>query len=305
MAKALYGDDEPAAQMRCKDGAVAVNTDAKNSSDSATRDLAQRDLNLVWSALAPSSLDTGAKEMFLNISGTILLYKPANSGGTGHSPQAIDPTIDTLAMLLNGNAPGSTPDTIVINGWLTCPDADCMTPRKSTKELTPFTTYVRQQLQGLRDAMQAHAAVPASTIAFVNMVSVPVYRMLAVGYMGGANQSDTYLTDLLIDRYAKVIAFDYAYAFLTQGLKDVRVYLAAARTQNVLEDDQSKRLVDRIDAMRTALEHERQVALERVPQMNSVIDDLMHVERQLRVGLPDQVRNMMDFSNLLVGHAGG
>jgi hypothetical protein len=152
--------------------------------------------------------------------------------------------------------------------------------------------------------MEAKAAVPASTIAFVNMVSVPVYRMNSVGYMGGSAAGDTYLTDLLIDRYSKVIAFDYGYAFLTQGLKDVRVYLAAARTQNAVEDDQAKRLVDRIDAMRTAQERERQAALQRVPQMGSVVDDLMHVERQLRTGLPDQVRNMLDFSNVLTGHGG-
>ncbi len=128
--------------------------------------------------------------------------------------------------------------------------------------------------------------------------------MMAVGYMGASAADDTYLTDLLIDRYASVIAYDYAYAFLTKGLKDVRLYLAAARTQNQVEDDQAKRLVDRIDAMRTALEHERQAALQRVPQMQSVVDDLMHVERQLRIGLPDQVRQMLDFSNALTGHGG-
>ncbi len=304
MAKNIYGDDEPAAQMRCKDNAPAVNTDAKNSSDPNTQNLAQRDLNLVWSALSQSSLDADSKEMFLNIAGTILLYKPVNNGGTGQAPQEVDPTIDSLSMLLNGNAPGSSDDTIVINGWLSCPDADCMSPQKGNKEITPFTTYVRQSLQGLRDAMETKTAVSASTINFVNMVSVPVYRMMAVGYMGGSSSKDTYLTDLLIDRYAKIIAYDYAYSFLTKGLKDVRVYLSAARTQSGLEDDKAKRLVDRIDAMRTALDQERQAALQRVPQMNAVIDDIQHVEKQLRLSLPSQVRNMMDFSNMMVGHTG-
>jgi conjugative transfer pilus assembly protein TraH len=305
MAKALYGDDEPAAQMRCKTGAPAVNTDAKNSTDPAIQTLAQRDVNLVWSALSASSLDNDSKEMFLNIAGTILLYKPVNNGGgAGQTAQDVDPTIDSLAMLLNGNAPGSSANTVLINGWLTCPDADCMSPVKVNKEITPFTTWVRQTLQGLRDAMATRAAVPASTIAFVNMVSVPVYRMMAVGYMAASSEQDTYLTDLLIDRYATIIAYDYAHAFLTKGLKDMRVYLAAARTQNAIEDERAKRLVDRIDAMRTALDHERQAALQRVPQMNSVIDDIQNVERQLRLSLPQDVGNMISFSNLMTGHGG-
>lgn len=303
-ARQLYGEDDAAAQMRCKSDSTSVNTDAKNSIDPATANLAQRDINLVWNALSTnSSLDSDTKEMLLNISGTILLFKPTNNGGSGQSPQEVDATIDTLGMLLNGNAPGSSEDTIVINGWLSCNDADCMSPQRTSKEIKPFTTYVRNQLRTLRDAMEARSAVPASTVNFVNMTSVPVYRMMAVGYTGGAGAGDTALTDLLIDRYAKIIAYDYAYTFLTKGLKDIRVYLSAAHTQNAVEDDKAKRLVDRIEAMRTALDHERQNALQRIPQMNSVIDDIQHVEKQLRLSLPGQVRNMMDFSNMMHGSA--
>jgi hypothetical protein len=140
-------------------------------------------------------------------------------------------------------------------------------------------------------------------VNFVNMTSVPVYRMMSVGYTAGAGSGDTALTDLLIDRYTQIIAYDYAYTFLTKGLKDIRVYLAAAHTQNAVEDDKAKRLVDRIEAMRQALDHERQSKLQRIPQMNAVIDDIQHVEKQLRLSLPGQVRNMMDFSNMMHGSA--
>ena len=304
MAREIYGDDDEQASVRCKDNASSVNTDAKNSADPATKNLAQRDINLVWSALSSSSsLDADTKEMLLNISGTILLFKPVNNGGTGQSPQEIDPTIDTLGMLLNGNAPGSSEDTIVINGWLSCNDADCMSPQRNSKEIKPFTTYVRNSLRTLRDAMETRSPVPSSTVNFVNMTSVPVYRMMSVGYTAGAGSGDTALTDLLIDRYTQIIAYDYAYTFLTKGLKDIRVYLAAAHTQNAVEDDKAKRLVDRIEAMRQALDHERQSKLQRIPQMNAVIDDIQHVEKQLRLSLPGQVRNMMDFSNMMHGSA--
>lgn len=302
MARSIYGDDDEQASVRCKDNAPSVNTDAKNSADPNTKNLAQRDINLVWSALSTnSSLDSDTREMLLNISGTILLFKPANNGGTGQSPQEVDPTIDTLAMLLNGNAPGSSEDTIVINGWLSCNDADCMSPQRNSKEITPFTTYVRNTLRTLRDSMESRTPVPTSTINFVNMTSVPVYRMMSVGYTAGAGSGDTALTDLLIDRYAKIIAYDYAYTFLSKGLKDIRVYLSAAHTQNAVEDDKAKRLVDRLENMRTSLDRERQAALQRIPQMNSVIDDIQHVEKQLRLSLPGQVRNMMDFSNMMHG----
>jgi conjugative transfer pilus assembly protein TraH len=128
---------------------------------------------------------------------------------------------------------------------------------------------------------------------------VPVYRMLALGYTGGSTGNDNYLTDLLINRYAGVIAYDYAYTFVARSLKDVRLYLGAARLQNVVEDEKAKRIRERLEAMLEAIERERTAAMQRVPQISSMIDDLQKIERQLRGGLPGSVRQMMDLSNLL------
>lgn len=301
MAKAYYGEDESAAQARCKDNAPAVNTDVKASSDPDVKQLAQRDMNLVWEALSQSSFTKDEKEAFMNIAGSVLMFKAANNGGEARTPTPVEPPIDSLNILLNGNAPGNSADTVMIKGWQSCTDADCMSPSRVDKEITPFPTYVRQTLEGLRDALSEKRAPTAAQIRFVNMTTVPVYKMLTVGYVADSANRDSYLSDLLIHRYAKVIAYDYAYTFLSRGLRDVRVYLSAARLQSAVEEDQAKEFRGRIDAMLTAIDAERKTALERVPAMNAVVEDIQHIERQMRLNLPNTVRNMIDFSNLMTG----
>lgn len=304
MARAYYGEDESAAQARCKDNVDSVNTDVKASSDPAVAILAQRDMNLIWEALKDSSFSKDEKELFLNIAGSVLLYAPANNGGDPKLPIALSPAVENLNVLLNGNAMGSSADTVVIKNWMSCADADCMTVNRSDKTITPFPTHVRKTLEALRDAMATKTAPTAAQIAFVNMTTVPVYRMLATGYTSDSAHGDSYLSDLLIARYARIIAFDYAYTFLSRALREVRTYIGAARLQNALQEQQAKDMRQRVDDMLAAVEVERKTAMDRVPAMNAVIDDIQHIERQMRLSLPSTVRNMMDFSNLMTGRRG-
>jgi conjugative transfer pilus assembly protein TraH len=305
-AMVVYGDDQSAAQMRCRDSASAVNADTAASSDPATKEMAQRDINLIWDALRDSSLTTDEKETFLNIAGSVLMFKAANNDGQPQSPRDLDPSIDSLNTLLRGHADGSSADTVVVKNWWSCPDAECMNPQQGDKTLTPFTTYVRRMLTDLRDAMEAKTALDPGgpQVAFVNTTSIPVWRMLAVGYMGGSASGTQSLTDVLIARYAQVIAYDYAYSYLGRALKDVRVYIGNARLQNKAEEDRAAHFRQRIDAMLTAIDQEKRAALGKTRDINAVVDDIEHIERQLRTNLPATVRNMMDFSNLITGRIG-
>ena len=120
-------------------------------------------------------------------------------------------------MLLLGNQAGASAGAVQIEWWR-CPDSDCLNPVKTMKEITPFTVHVETMLTSLADKI-AHRRAPSDPEkSFVNNTSIPVYKMLSVGSaIPGSG-----LSDLLIERYKAVIAFDYAYTFLARGLKDAR-----------------------------------------------------------------------------------
>jgi conjugative transfer pilus assembly protein TraH len=304
MAKSFYGEDEPAAQRRCASNAPAVNADVKAGGDEATKALASRDINIVWDALAKSSFTRDEKETFMNVAGTVIFRKPLNNGGAGRKPQRIEATIDSLSTLLYGNKPGSTEETVIISGWWQCTDDDCLAPVQIDKEVKPFPAHVRSMLVSLQEKLRTREGPTPAEIGFINMTSVPVYRMLALGYQADSSSRDTYLSYTLIERYAKLIAYDYAHTFLRRQLKEVLTYIGQANLQSAPEETYGKDLRDSVEALMKALDEERNAALQRVPSLNGVIEDLQRVERQLRTSMPSSVRNMLDMSNLMTGRSG-
>ena len=130
---------------------------------------------------------------------------------------------------------------------------------------------------------------------------LPVYRMLAVGYTGRSGAGDVDLVDLLVERYSKVIAYDYAYTFRRRALKDLRVYLGMARLRNRVEEAQSRKMLDNVDRLMVEIEAEHTKALAKVRDANAVIEQLMQLERNMRTSLPGSIRGMLDLSSLMRG----
>lgn len=301
-AMELYGEGVAAARRRCKVGVSSTNADAKASTDPKKKALADRDVNLIWEALSASTLSTQEKEVFMNIAGTIILYKPANAADEQPStPKPFEPSVDSLSTLLNGHQPGNTADQVVIRNWLQCPDDECLSPTSNQVAITPFPTLVRQRLESIRDRVVNREALRSEEIQFVNMTTVPIYRMIAVGYTKDSASGGQDLVDVLIHRYAKVIAYDYAYAFMRTALKDVRLYLGMAKVRSKFEQEQRDHLVDNVNRMMTEIDSEHQRALVRVREARALVDDLQSIEREMRLSLPTSIRNMQDIGNLIRG----
>ena len=299
LAQAVYGDDQQAAQERCKSNAPAVNADAKASADPEVKKIAGRNVNLVWDALSNTALSKDEKETFMNIAGTVVLWNALDNGGAAKSPETYEPSVDTLVTLLNGNDVGAIAGKVRISGWYTCPDSDCLNPVNGSIDITPFTVHARAVLESLRDKMfLANVSPTAAESGFIQATTVPVYKMMAVGYMGSRG-GDTTVVDTLITKYAPLIAYDYAHTFLNRALKDARNYMNAARQQSVVDTNEVKRHTDRIDSMLRAISDERALINARLPSGEAMVAELERTERNLRASLPISVRNMIDFSNLL------
>jgi conjugative transfer pilus assembly protein TraH len=300
----VFGDDLAAASSRCKLDQVETTTAAKNSTDPATKALADRDMNLVWEALSGSSLSADEKTVFMNIAGTIVIYKPGNNANVPRTPMEHAPGVDSLNSLLFGDEPGNTLDTVRLNGWMTCQTADCLQVTRGALEVTPFTTQVRLMMESIRDAVVARTPLTPAQVNFINMTSVPIYRLILAGYAGGSGARNAELIDILINRYAKVTAYDYAYAYMRKALKDVRVYLGMALLRNKVEEAQSRRLIDNVDRFLVEIDREHGKVLGQVREASAVVDDLQRIERDMRATLPGSIRGMLDISNLIRGGSG-
>jgi conjugative transfer pilus assembly protein TraH len=303
-AMKLFNEGPSAAKRRCKTDQASTNAAAKASTNPAESELADRDLNLVWEALRGSSFSAEEKTVFMNIAGTRIIYKPGNNANLPKTPRSVPSSIDKLTTLLHGNEPSATLDKVKVSNWLTCDNDECLQPTPSTVEITPFPTYVRQMIQSIRASMLARTALTPAQKQFVNMTRVPVYRMLAIGYTSGSGVGNEELTDLLIHRYSKLIAYDYAYMFLRNALTDVRGYLGMAKLRMRAEEVNSQLLVANVNRLLEEADSEYSRALGQVREANAVVDDLQRVETQIRQSLPGSIRGMLDMSNLMRG-AGG
>lgn len=309
-AMELYGDSSAQARYRCKAGVSGTNADAKASSDPKKQALADRDINLIWDATAgtpssPSALTKQEREIFMNIAGTVIIRKPANNADEEPTtPQPYEPSVDSLNTLLYGHAPGNTDDDVKVNNWLTCPDVECLSPTTSTVSITPFPTLVRKMLEKIRDRVINRQALQPDEVKFVNMTTVPVYRMIAMGYTKDSVSGNQDLVDVLIHRYAKVIAYDYAYTFLRTGLKDARLYLGMAKMRTKGEQQQRDQMVANVNRLMEDVDREHSKALARVREARALVDDLQAIEREMRLSLPTAIRNMQDIGNMVRGARG-
>lgn len=241
----------------------------------------------------------------MNVAGTIIIYKPANAANEQPSmPKPFEPSVDSLNTLLHGHEPGASDDEVKIVNWLRCPDAECLSPTTETVSVTPFPVLVRQMLESIRDRVYNREALSAAEIKFINMTRVPVYRLIAMGYTSDSSSGTQDLVDVLINRYAKVIAYDYAYTFMRVALKDARLYLGMAKLRTRIEQEQRDRMLDNVNRLMEEIDREHAKELGRVREARSLIDDMQAIERDMRLSLPTSLRNMQDIGNLMRGGRG-
>jgi conjugative transfer pilus assembly protein TraH len=298
MGMEFRGWSQQEAQEKCK---VNAPSEAK-ASVSAGGDRAvtsvTKDTNIIWESLKSSSLSKEEKEMYMNISGTIIMYAdPTDPSAKRRGPQELVPSVENLNAMMNGDGPIDLGDPamvgkIKIMNWMSCEDADCISISRSPKVITPFTTHVVNMLTGIRDKMLSDTKPTAQEIGFVNTTRIPVYRMLSLGYAS----PDTSLTDALIQQYGRAIAYDYAWTFLDRGLKDARLYLGQVGLTDTPLQEQCTRLRDSIDKMLTRIDMERNTAQLDAVRVNASIDRMQAIEREMYAALPTKLKSMLKFS---------
>lgn len=287
----FFGWDQEEAKRQCKNDPVAPAKTVASSGDPVYSQLPQRDINLMWWALANTSFTKEEKETFINIAGSYIVYRVQDSGEP-RMPKVIEPLNDDAFALLIGNAPGGTPDKVKI-AWWKCLDVDCISMDPTgTTEVTPFTTIVETRLYDIRNKLATSTALTATEIAFINTTTLPVWKMLTLGY----SAPDSTLSDLLIQKYKTVIAFDYAQTFMRRALKEARFYLGQASVRNSIEEEKLDKLLDDLSRRTDRLTAQYVATRQGIRDMNAFTDDLQLLERSLMTAIPFRLKSSLDFS---------
>ena len=116
--------------------------------------------------------------------------------------------------------------------------------------------------------------------------------MLTLGY----SAPDSTLSDLLIQKYKTVIAYDYAQTFMRRAMKEARFYLGQAGVRNAIEEEKLDKLLDDLSRRTDRLTAQYVASRQGIRDMNSFTEDLQTVERSLMTAIPFRLKSSLDFS---------
>lgn len=300
MGQMMKGVDYNKAQNQCKDNAGSTNV--AQAADPKTKDVAPHDANLIWDALASTSLTKDEKELFINLVGTVVRRVAKDDTSGSKLPQRREPTITSLKLLLEGNEDAAG-GKVKIKNWWRCvadpadptgkPCADVAVDTSNPDEtIEAFPSKVEKLLNAWRDALANNvspALAGSDTLKLINNTRIPVYKIMALGYWS----PDTSLTDQLIQRYKRAIGYDFAYVFLTAQLRDAKGYLSNVKPQDTVEDENLRELRASIDRQLAAFDSEQRNYLAQEPAMNAMIDNLERMDRQFRTTGSPRIREFI------------
>lgn len=260
----------------------SMNQQAAAAGDAA----AIRDINIVWEALKKTTLTNDEKETLMNITGTAVIF------AEGWGPKQYGPSIKDIKTLTRGTSDGSSGN-VNIDNWMQCQDPDCLNIQTVQKSITPYPVLVEQLMTSIAGKIanrDTNGPSPAE-VGFVNTTSLPVYRMLAVTTRG-----NTGLADQLIGKYKEVVGYDYAFTFITRGYSESQTIINTLVTKSAVEDKLKDDIQGRIREAQKGLQSEMQQAYQKLAGMNSVVEDIQRVERQMNMNMPSHLANALSFS---------
>lgn len=211
------------AQARQGCGAGGKFDDAMNSgrSDNRFKDFIIDNGNVVWKAIQRRPFlqsDSDLAELFMSLSGTVVLYKDGNTVQHLSYPALAD-NDKVIKALLNG-------DKATIYRCDTTDTDGCLHP-KNDKEINisvdhAFKSRVANLLRSMAQKIVIDSPLSPEEVGLLNASSIPVYKMIAVqaAYMKDGSLPDT-------EQYADVIAADILYQYLHESLSIIKASVAA------------------------------------------------------------------------------
>lgn len=244
--------------------------------------------NIAWEAMRQHPMLAGDRELselFMTLTGTIIYRCPDNNGCIIDVLPAEGAKDGTVTKLLDGGA-------LRVHR---CDTADkCLNPVKfgQTQNLAAsraLKVRVETMLRSIIGKIQARQSLSPTEQDFLNMVSLPVYKMASVySAQQGAAAAGT------MAQYADVIALDLVYTWINRSVTQVE---DGARNMVGVDEVQLAEWRGSIEEIRTILNDRQQVLNGKTSAIEDMIARTQRAEQTLAARMGTRIGETIAFSN--------
>jgi|GEM_PF-892793 len=287
--------DETDAELRCQ-----TNTGVSNMlSNPGAASLKPFSGNLVWAALKRlDHLDDDERVLVMSITGTTI-YPDALDNAT--EPQSYPATINDANQLLIGDASAGANNMIAMN-ILNCNGdlTNCIIqPGNSTTTSTvqSLTDRVGVLMRSISDKIASRTALGTAEANFVNNVPLPVYNMLA----SSNTINNSAISDSVINAFQEYVAIEYARVLLARLAQEGINAGGLTGQLSAIQREQLKIHVDNARMLLARLDTRAVEAAQQAQAYTSVATHIEILQRTLRASMPQQVADLLAYSNAGIG----
>ena len=281
-----YFSDWAQARQGCGAGGdfdKAINSGKK---DSRFKDLIIDNGNVVWKAIQRRPFlqsDSELAELFMSLSGTVILYKDGNSIQHLSYPPLVDNNNLVKALLNGGKATIYHCDSTDTDGCLH-PKADKVITISSDNA---FKSRVAKLLRNMAQKVVTDSPLTNEEIGLLQATSLPVYKMLSVqaAYMKDGNLPD-------IEQYADVIAADILYQYLHESLSIIKSSVAALPFPDAIVSE----IEPNIEKQMAMLTSQRKTAYSQLAVSVQLIEQTQAIERMLAGDLSTEFASTLSWA---------
>jgi len=291
--------DATDAELKCKSnsGVSGILNGATGTSSAPLKPFSG---NLVWAALQRlAHLDNDERTLIMSITGTTI-YPDATDNNT--EPQSYPPTITDANQLLVGDASAGGASNMIALNILNCNGdlTNCLiTPGNTTTTSTmqSLTDRVGGLMRSISGKIQSRTALATADANFVNNVPMPVYKMLA----SSNTINNSAISDTVINAFQEYVAIEYARSLLARLAQEGVNSGGLTAQLSSLQREQLKIHIDNARALLARLDSRSQQAAQAAGAYTSIAAHIETLQRTLRAAMPQQVADLLAYSNAGVG----
>jgi len=244
--------------------------------------------NVIWQALKKKlkGVNDSYRELAMNIVGTVIIR------GEGDKPEPIpiEPALNVRQLwACEGGEKIEDGKKCKIELYK-CDEYDqCMYPKKEEVTFEMFQTKTTEILRSIADKIEARQPLSNDEKSFINIVPLPVYRMLKVGttYPGLSQRIIDQASDFIAILVAQNFVYETVYAAQTAYSHLTTKLAATVKTDYI------------VNALRDARDLAREETSHSMQQLRATYDlitSVMLYEKWLNERIPESLRNNLRFA---------
>jgi conjugative transfer pilus assembly protein TraH len=284
-----YFTDWAAARQGCGAGGDYASVVNSNKSNPLYKSMIIDTGNIAWKAIQQVGFlasDPELAELFMSLSGTVVLYKNGNSSDSNIEhvtfPALIQDDKILNSLLHGGEAKIYKCDTTDTDG--------CLHPSKSTVNITEdnaFSTHVAKILTDILLKIYDDTPLNDEEIGLLQSTSLPVYKMLNVQ---AASQKDKSIID--VTGYADIIAVDILFEYLRESLLIVKNSVATLPYPEEIIAE----LQPNLDKQLADLRKQQESSYKQLTMSIQLIEQTQTLEKMLSADLSSELSNTLSWA---------